>query len=80
MGLTAALCERIAATRFEDLPPEAVAAARRLVLDGFAVGVAGAAEEDADPHPGRALPQAWRRANAPPSAAAFAPIRCAPRR
>ena len=49
MGLTATLCERIAATRFEDLPPETVAAARRLVLDGLAVGVAGVAEEDAVP-------------------------------
>ena len=49
MGLTATLCERIAATRFEDLPPETVAAVRRLVLDGLAVGVAGVAEEDAVP-------------------------------
>jgi aconitate decarboxylase len=49
MGLTTTLCERIAAARFEDLPPETVAAARRLVLDGLAVGVAGVAEEDAVP-------------------------------
>jgi aconitate decarboxylase len=49
MGLTAELCQRITATRFEDLPPEAVAAARRLVLDGLAVALAGAVEEDAIP-------------------------------
>jgi 2-methylcitrate dehydratase PrpD len=49
MGLTAELCERIVASGFEDLPPETVAAARRLVLDGLAVALAGAAEEDAIP-------------------------------
>lgn len=49
MGLTAELSSRIAAARFEDLPPEAVAAARRLVLDGLAVALAGAVEEDAIP-------------------------------
>jgi 2-methylcitrate dehydratase PrpD len=49
MGLTAELCERIAASRFQDLPPEAIAAARRLVLDGLAVAVAGAVEEAAIP-------------------------------
>ena len=49
MGLTAELCERVASARFEDLPAEAVAAARRLVLDGLAVALAGAVEEDAIP-------------------------------
>jgi aconitate decarboxylase len=49
MGLTAELCQLIVASRFEDLPPEAIAAARRLVLDGLAVAVAGVAEEDAIP-------------------------------
>ena len=49
MGLTAELCERIAAARFEDLPAEAVDAARRLVLDGLAVALAGAVEEEAIP-------------------------------
>lgn len=49
MGLTAELCQRIAAVRFEDLPPEAIDAGRRLVLDGLAVAVAGVAEEDAIP-------------------------------
>ena len=49
MGLTATLCERIAALHFEDLPPETIAAARRLVLDGIGVAVAGVAEEDAIP-------------------------------
>jgi aconitate decarboxylase len=49
MGLTAELCQRIAASRFEDLQAEAVAATRRLVLDGLAVALAGAVEEDAIP-------------------------------
>ena len=81
MGLTATLCERIAAARFEDLPPEAIAAARRLVLDGLAVGVAGVAEEDAVPILARCMRDAWRRRRwRRRSAAAFASIRCAPRR
>ncbi len=49
MGLTAEFCERIVAAHYEDLPPEALAAARRLVLDGIAVAVAGVAEEAAIP-------------------------------
>ena len=49
MGLTATLCERIAAVRHQDMPEEALTAARRLVLDGIAVAVAGVAEEDAVP-------------------------------
>ena len=49
MGLTTELCRRVAASGFEDLLPETVAAARRLVLDGVAVALAGAVEEDAIP-------------------------------
>ncbi len=45
MGLTATLAARIAATRYEDLSEAAVAAARRLVLDGIAVAVAGTHED-----------------------------------
>ncbi len=45
MGLTATLAARIAATRYEDLGAAAVAAARRLVLDGIAVAVAGTHED-----------------------------------
>jgi aconitate decarboxylase len=45
MGLTATLAARIAATRYEDLSAEALVAARRLVLDGLAVAVAGTKEE-----------------------------------
>jgi 2-methylcitrate dehydratase PrpD len=44
MGLTATLAARIAATRYEDLSAAAIAAARRLVLDGIAVAVAGTKE------------------------------------
>ncbi len=61
MGLTAELCERVAAARFEDLPAEAVAAARRLVLDGLAVALGRCGGGGRDPDHGRALPQAWRR-------------------
>ena len=57
MGLTAMLCERIAAVRYEDLPPEALVAARRLVRDGLAVGIAGVAEEDAVPIMARVMRQ-----------------------
>ncbi|MGA3401586.1 MAG: MmgE/PrpD family protein [Acetobacteraceae bacterium] len=67
MGLTATLCERIAAARFEDLPAAAVAAARRLVLDGLAVGVAGVAEEAAVPIMARCL----RELGGTPSATAI---------
>ena len=49
MGLTATLCERTASLNFENIPEPALAAARRLVLDGLAVGVAGVSEEDAIP-------------------------------
>ncbi|MGE0222212.1 MAG: MmgE/PrpD family protein [Acetobacteraceae bacterium] len=49
MGLTATLCERITGIGYADLPPEALQAGRRLVLDGLAVAVAGVSEEDAVP-------------------------------
>ena len=55
MGLTADLCARIAAARYEDMPPEALAAGRRLVLDGLAVAVAGVSEEEAVPIMARVL-------------------------
>lgn len=55
MSLTASLCERIAAARYDDMPPEALAAARRLVLDGIAVAVAGVSEEEAIPIMARTL-------------------------
>lgn len=45
MGLTATLAERIARTSHADLGPAAIAAGRRLVLDGLAVAVAGTTEE-----------------------------------
>jgi aconitate decarboxylase len=45
MGLTTTLAARIATTRFEDISAEAVAAARRLVLDGLAVAIAGTKEQ-----------------------------------
>lgn len=44
MTVTAALCERIVENRRIDLGPVALDAARRLVLDGVAVGVAGSRE------------------------------------
>ena len=45
MGVTAELCEKIVGTNFESLTPEAVTKARRLVLDGISVAVAGSRED-----------------------------------
>ncbi|MFQ5895489.1 MAG: MmgE/PrpD family protein, partial [Nitrospinota bacterium] len=42
MDLTRELAERVVATRFEDIPPSAVEAARRVLIDGLAVMLAGA--------------------------------------
>ena len=44
MGVTAELCDKIVATTFDSLTPEAITKARRLVLDGIAVAVAGSRE------------------------------------
>jgi len=55
MGLTADLCARIAQLGYADIPEPALAAARRLVLDGLAVGVAGVSEEDAIPTMARVM-------------------------
>lgn len=43
MGLTATICERIAAVHYENLPLRKLTAARHLVQDGLAVGVASVA-------------------------------------
>jgi aconitate decarboxylase len=45
MTLTAELCEKIVAITYDSLSPEAIVKARRLVLDGIAVAVAGSREE-----------------------------------
>src|ERR1700684_1880537 len=45
MAVTSQLCERIAATSYETLGAPAIESARRLVLDGIAVAVAGTEEE-----------------------------------
>ena len=45
MSVTAELCEKIVATTWDSLTPEAIAAARRLVLDGLAIAVAGTEED-----------------------------------
>ena len=45
MTVTSQLCERIAATGYEDLGQPAIEAARRLVLDGIAIAIAGTEEE-----------------------------------
>jgi len=55
MGLTITLCERMASLGYANLPEATRAAARRLVLDGLAVGVAGVNEEDAVPVMARVL-------------------------
>jgi aconitate decarboxylase len=45
MSVTSQLCEKIVATSYNDLGAPAIAAARRLVLDGIAIAVAGTEEE-----------------------------------
>ena len=45
MSVTSQLCEKIAGTGYADLGAPAIAAARRLVLDGIAIAVAGTEEE-----------------------------------
>ena len=45
MTVTSQLCERIVATGYDDLGQPAIEAARRLVLDGIAIAIAGTEEE-----------------------------------
>ncbi len=45
MSVTAELCQKIVATTWESLTQEAIAAARRLVLDGLSIAVAGTEED-----------------------------------
>jgi aconitate decarboxylase len=45
MTITSQLCERIAATEYDTLGTPAIEAARRLVLDGLAIAIAGTEEE-----------------------------------
>ena len=45
MGTTSQLSEKIVATRYETLTPQARATARQLVLDGLAIALAGTEEE-----------------------------------
>jgi aconitate decarboxylase len=45
MGTTSELSEKIVATQYETLTPQAIAAARQLVLDGLAIALAGTEEE-----------------------------------
>ncbi len=45
MSVTAQLCDTIVATTYASLSPAAIAAARRLVLDGLAITLAGTEEE-----------------------------------
>src|ERR1019366_845123 len=45
MTVTSQLCERIAGTGYDNLGATAIEAARRLVLDGIAIAIAGTEEE-----------------------------------
>ena len=45
MSVTSELCAKIAAIQYADLGAPAIAAARRLVLDGLAIAIAGTEEE-----------------------------------
>ncbi|MDA0663809.1 MAG: MmgE/PrpD family protein, partial [Proteobacteria bacterium] len=47
MGVTEALSEKVAAIGFSNISDAAIAAGRRLVLDGIAVAVAGSKQEEA---------------------------------
>ncbi len=76
MGLTEALAARAAASHYDDLGPVAIAAARRLVLDGIAVAVAGTKEAAIRILAAHEQALAVCRMR-PPSASAFAPTRCA---
>jgi aconitate decarboxylase len=44
-GITQALCQRIIDLSFDKLPTQAIAVAKRIILDGIAVAVAGAHED-----------------------------------
>ena len=46
-NITSELAAKIAATRFEDLSPAAIAAARQLVLDGLSIAIAGSRQDAA---------------------------------
>ena len=45
MSVTEQLCRTLIQTRFETLPPAVVAVAKRIILDGLAVAVAGSLED-----------------------------------
>ena len=45
MSVTSQLCEKIAGADYTNLGEPAIAAARRLVLDGVAIAIAGTEEE-----------------------------------
>ncbi len=45
MTVTAELCEKIVAQTWDSLTPDSIAAARRLVLDGISIALAGTEEE-----------------------------------
>ncbi|MBT5665349.1 MAG: MmgE/PrpD family protein [Rhodospirillaceae bacterium] len=47
MGVTADLCDKIVATTYGDLTDDAKDRARRLVIDGIAVAIAGTVQEEA---------------------------------
>ena len=47
MPMTDELCAKISQARYEDLGEPAIEAARRLILDGIAIAIAGATEEEA---------------------------------
>ena len=65
-NVTSELSAKIAATTFEDLPPETVAAGRQLVADGLAIAIAGCNDEAI-----RILAAYYRSAEAKPDAAVF---------
>lgn len=68
MTITAELCAKIAKAGYADLGVQAIEAGRRLVLDGIAVAIAGATEEQAI----RILADHYREQGGAPQATAIA--------
>ena len=80
MSVTSQLCEKIAGTGYADLGAPAIAAARRLVLDGIAIAIAGTEEEAIQILAAHFKEQGGRASRRRPSATATASTRCRRRR
>jgi len=75
-AITAALAQKLTDIRYEMLPPEAVDMARRLILDGIAVAVAGASWADGPRILAEHLQASAARRTVRPSVLVLKPIPC----